>query len=208
MPQQFKNPANPEIHERTTGPEIWDDTDGAVDVLVSGVGTGGTITGVSRFIKHTRGKAIVSVAVEPAKSPVISQTLAGQPLKPSPHKIDRRGFIPTLDLSVVDRVERSRAPRPSSSRAGSPRRKGRRGTSSGAAAAVAVWLARQPGLPKTIVILPDTPSAPLDGALQVPAFSCRARGEPGICPSRRTPAAGLDSGGASREHARTEGRAR
>src|SRR4029078_3935585 len=78
MPQQFKNPANPEIHERTTGPQIWDDTDGAVDVLVSGVGTGGTITGVSRFIKNTRGKAIVSVAVEPAKSPVISQTLAGQ----------------------------------------------------------------------------------------------------------------------------------
>src|ERR1017187_9424095 len=106
--QQFKNPANPEIHFRTTGPEIWDDTDGEVDVLVSGVGTGGTITGVSRYIKQTRGKAITSVAVEPAGSPVITQKLAGQPLKPGPHKIQGigAGFIPdTLDLSLVDRVE-------------------------------------------------------------------------------------------------------
>ncbi|SBW12280.1 cysteine synthase A, O-acetylserine sulfhydrolase A subunit [uncultured Alphaproteobacteria bacterium] len=108
LPQQFKNPANPAIHEKTTGPEIWDDTDGAVDVLVSGVGTGGTITGISRYIKGTKGKAITSVAVEPAASPVISQKLAGADLKPGPHKIQGigAGFIPeTLDLSVIDRVE-------------------------------------------------------------------------------------------------------
>ncbi|MBU0652113.1 MAG: cysteine synthase A [Proteobacteria bacterium] len=108
IPQQFKNPANPEIHERTTGPEIWNDTDGAIDVLVSGVGTGGTITGISRYIKNTRGKKILSVAVEPKESPVISQTLAGAEIKPGPHKIQGigAGFIPdTLDLSIVDRVE-------------------------------------------------------------------------------------------------------
>jgi cysteine synthase A len=108
LPQQFKNPANPEIHEKTTGPEIWNDTDGAVDVFVSGVGTGGTITGVSRYIKNSKGKKIISVAVEPKESPVISQKLAGQEIKPAPHKIQGigAGFIPdTLDLSVVDRVE-------------------------------------------------------------------------------------------------------
>lgn len=108
MPQQFKNPANPAIHEKTTGPEIWNDTDGNVDVLVSGVGTGGTITGVSRYIKQTQGKNILSVAVEPKESPVISQKLAGHELQPGPHKIQGigAGFIPdTLDLSVVDRVE-------------------------------------------------------------------------------------------------------
>jgi cysteine synthase A len=108
MPQQFKNPANPAIHETTTGPEIWDDTDGAIDVLVSGVGTGGTITGVSRFIKNTKGKKIESVAVEPKESPVITQKMAGQELKPGPHKIQGigAGFIPdTLDLSLVDKVE-------------------------------------------------------------------------------------------------------
>lgn len=106
--QQFDNPANPEIHEKTTGPEIWNDTDGAVDVLVAGVGTGGTITGTSRYIKQTQGKAIVSVAVEPSDSPVISQTLAGQPVQPGPHKIQGigAGFIPgNLDLELVDRVE-------------------------------------------------------------------------------------------------------
>jgi cysteine synthase A len=108
LPQQFKNPANPEIHEKTTGPEIWNDTDGAIDVLVSGVGTGGTITGISRYIKNTKGKKIISVAVEPKESPVISQMLAGQEIKPAPHKIQGigAGFIPdTLDLSIVDRVE-------------------------------------------------------------------------------------------------------
>lgn len=108
MPQQFKNPANPAIHELTTGPEIWDDLDGEMDVFVAGVGTGGTITGVSRYFKHTRGRAITSIAVEPSHSPVISQKLAGEEIKPGPHKIQGigAGFIPdTLDLSVVDRVE-------------------------------------------------------------------------------------------------------
>ena len=106
--QQFDNPANPEIHEKTTGPEIWEDTDGEVDVFVAGVGTGGTITGVSRYIKNTQGKAITSVAVEPVDSPVIAQALAGEEIKPGPHKIQGigAGFIPgNLDLSVVDRVE-------------------------------------------------------------------------------------------------------
>jgi cysteine synthase A len=108
MLQQFKNPANPEIHFRTTGPEIWEDTDGSIDVLVAGIGTGGTISGVSRFIKKAKGKKILSVGVEPATSPVITQYLAGQPLRPGPHKIQGlgAGFIPdTLDLSMVDRVE-------------------------------------------------------------------------------------------------------
>ena len=106
--QQFKNPANPAIHEVTTGPEIWEDTDGQIDILVSGVGTGGTITGVSRYIKQTRGKAIQSIAVEPAASPVISQYRAGQPLQPGPHKIQGigAGFIPdNLDLSLIDEVQ-------------------------------------------------------------------------------------------------------
>ena len=109
MPQQFENPANPAIHEKTTGPEIWSQSDGEIDVLVSGVGTGGTITGVSRYIKNTCGKAILSVAVEPAESPIISQTLEGKELSPGPHKIQGigPGFIPgALDLSMVDRVER------------------------------------------------------------------------------------------------------
>lgn len=108
MPGQFENPANPAIHEKTTGPEIWNDTDGAVDVLVAGVGTGGTITGVSRYIKNIAGKPIVSVAVEPIISPVITQALAGEEIKPSPHKIQGSGagFVPkNLDLSMVDRVE-------------------------------------------------------------------------------------------------------
>src|SRR5260370_24753832 len=105
--QQFKNPANPEIHFQTTGPEIWNDTDGGVDVLVAGIGTGGTITGVSRYLKNERRKAILSVGVEPASRPVITQTLAGQPIQPGPSAIQGigAGFIPrTLDLSVVDRV--------------------------------------------------------------------------------------------------------
>ncbi len=108
MPQQFSNPANPAIHETTTGPEIWDDTAGKIDVFVAGVGTGGTITGVSRFIKKTKGKAITTVAVEPTASPLITQKRAGQELKPSGHKIQGIGanFIPdNLDLSLVDRVE-------------------------------------------------------------------------------------------------------
>jgi cysteine synthase A len=106
--QQFKNPANPRIHFETTGPEIWNDTEGKIDVLVSGIGTGGTISGVSRYIKNEKGKKILSVGVEPTNSPVITQTLNKQPLKPGPHKIQGlgAGFIPdTLDLSMVDRVE-------------------------------------------------------------------------------------------------------
>ncbi|BET97366.1 cysteine synthase A [Xenorhabdus taiwanensis] len=105
--QQFSNPANPEIHEKTTGPEIWEDTDGNVDVFVAGVGTGGTITGVARYLKNTRGKQVTIVAVEPESSPVISQKLAGEELKPGPHKIQGigAGFIPdNLDLTLVDRV--------------------------------------------------------------------------------------------------------
>lgn len=108
MPQQFDNPANPAIHEKTTGPEIWNDTDGAVDVLVAGVGTGGTITGISRYIKQVQGKSILSVAVEPLTSPIITQAMAGQDITPAPHKIQGigAGFIPkNLDLSLVDRVE-------------------------------------------------------------------------------------------------------
>lgn len=106
--QQFDNPANPEIHEKTTGPEVWNDTDGEVDVFVAGVGTGGTITGVSRYIKQTKGKAITSVAVEPVDSPVIAQTMAGNAVQPGPHKIQGigAGFIPgNLDLELIDRVE-------------------------------------------------------------------------------------------------------
>jgi cysteine synthase A len=108
MPGQFENPANPDIHFRTTGPEIWDDTGGNIDAFVAGVGTGGTITGVSRYLKQVKGKSVVSVAVEPAASPVITQTRHGEPIKPGPHKIQGigAGFIPkNLDLSMVDRVE-------------------------------------------------------------------------------------------------------
>ncbi len=161
LPQQFKNPANPAIHEATTGPEIWNDTDGAIDALVAGVGTGGTLTGISRFIKNAKGKKIVSVAVEPAESPVISQKLAGQELTPGPHKIQGigAGFIPdTLDLSLVDRVE----PVSGDEAIEMARRLAREegmlvGISCGAAAAVAVRLAKLDEFTgKTIVaILPD-----------------------------------------------------
>jgi cysteine synthase A len=160
--QQFKNPANPEIHFRTTGPEIWDDTAGKIDVLVSGVGTGGTISGVSRYIKQAKGKSIVSVAVEPEASPVITQTLNRQPIKPGPHKIQGigAGFIPdTLDLSLVDRV----ATVTNEEAIETARRLAREegilsGISSGAAAAVAVRLAKTAEFEgKTIVaILPDS----------------------------------------------------
>lgn len=109
MPSQFENPANPAIHEKTTGPEIWKDTDGAVDILVAGVGTGGTISGCSRYLKRECNKDLQTVAVEPVNSPVISQTLAGEPVQPAPHKIQGigAGFVPTnLDLSIIDRVEK------------------------------------------------------------------------------------------------------
>ncbi|MGA2275478.1 MAG: cysteine synthase A [Bryobacteraceae bacterium] len=160
--QQFQNPANPEIHFRTTGPEIWDDTNGAIDVLVSGVGTGGTITGVSRYIKGTRGKAITSVAVEPAASPVITQKLAGQPLQPGPHKIQGigAGIIPdTLDLSLVDRVETVTNEESVEMARRLAREEGiLSGISSGAAVSVAARLVEEPEFAgKTIVvILPDS----------------------------------------------------
>jgi cysteine synthase len=160
--QQFDNPANPEIHFRTTGPEIWSDTDGKVDVLISGVGTGGTITGVSRYIKQEKGKNIVSVAVEPVSSPVISQTLAGQPIKPGPHKIQGigAGFIPrNLDLSVVDRVELVTNEESIEMARRLAREEGLlSGISCGAAVAAAVRLARDEQFNgKTmVVILPDS----------------------------------------------------
>ncbi len=161
LPQQFKNPANPAIHEKTTGPEIWNDTDGGIDVLVAGVGTGGTITGISRYIKKTKGKNIISVAVEPKESPVISQKLAGQELKPGPHKIQGigAGFIPdTLDLSLVDRVEQVDAAEAVDMARRLAREEGMLvGISCGAAAAVAVRLAQRDEFAgQTIVaILPD-----------------------------------------------------
>lgn len=162
MPQQFENPSNPAIHEKTTGPEIWRDTDGQVDALVAGVGTGGTISGVSRYIKHTQGKAIVSVAVEPAGSPVITQTLAGDEVKPSPHKIQGigAGFVPkNLDLSLVDRVEPVTDEDAKTMALRLMREEGILcGISCGAAMAAAVKLAHEPDMQgKTIVvILPDS----------------------------------------------------
>lgn len=161
MPQQFQNPANPAIHEKTTGPEIWDATDGKVDVIVSGVGTGGTITGISRYLKHTRGRNVLSVAVEPETSPVMSQHRAGEPLKPAPHKIQGigAGFIPgTLDLSVVDRIERvSNEEAVAFARRLATEEGILAGISCGAAAAVAARLSAEPAMAgKTIVvILPD-----------------------------------------------------
>jgi cysteine synthase A len=160
LPQQFNNPANPAIHEKTTGPEIWADTDGAVDVIVSGVGTGGTLTGISRYLK-AQGKTIISVAVEPKESPVITQKLAGEELKPGPHKIQGigAGFIPeNLDLSLVDRVEQVDSNEAIEFARRLTREEGLLvGISSGAAVAAAVRLANLPEFAgKTIVvILPD-----------------------------------------------------
>lgn len=160
--QQFKNPANPAIHEATTGPEIWADTDGGIDILVSGVGTGGTITGISRYIKHTRGKAITSVAVEPTASPVLTQARAGESLKPGPHKIQGigAGFVPdVLDLSLVDAIEQVS----NEDAVDFARRLAREegilaGISCGAATAAAVrWAHKPENAGKTIVvILPDS----------------------------------------------------
>ena len=160
--QQFKNPANPAIHEQTTGPEIWDDTDGKIDIFVSGVGTGGTITGVSRYIKRTMGKAITSVAVEPTASPVLTQARAGEPLKPGPHKIQGlgAGFVPdTLDMSLVDEVEQvSNEDAVLYARRLAHEEGILSGISSGAAVAAAVRQARRPENAGKIivVILPDS----------------------------------------------------
>lgn len=160
--QQFSNPANPEIHEKTTGPEIWEDTDGNVDVFVAGVGTGGTITGVGRYLKNTRGKQVTIVAVEPEDSPVISQKLAGEELKPGPHKIQGigAGFIPdNLDLTLVDRVfkisneEAMQIARELSEKEGILS-----GISSGAAVAAAIKIAQEDAYKdkNIVVILPSS----------------------------------------------------
>ena len=169
--RQFENPANPAIHEKTTGPEIWDDTEGKVDVFIAGVGTGGTLTGVSRYIKGTKGKRILTVAVEPTNSPVISQTLAGQTPTPSPHKIQGigAGFIPkNLDLSLVDRVEQVSNEEAIAVARSLAREEGMLcGISCGAAMAAALRLAKEPAQAgKTIVvILPDAGERYLSGAL-------------------------------------------
>jgi cysteine synthase A len=162
LPQKFENPANPAIHESTTGPEIWNDTDGAVDALVSGVGTGGTITGVSRYIKCHQHRAILSVAVEPAASPILTQHTTKQPLKPSPHKIQGigAGFVPkVLDLSLVDRIEQVSNEEAIEFARRLAREEGiLSGISSGAAVAVAVRLAKEPELAgkNIVVVLPDS----------------------------------------------------
>jgi cysteine synthase A len=177
MMKQFENPANPAIHEATTGPEIWEDTDGAVDAFVAGVGTGGTITGVSRYIKKTKGKKILSVAVEPEASPLITQTLAGQPLTPGPHKIQGLGanFVPkNLDLSMVDRVERVSNEESIAMARRLAREEGiLSGVSCGAAMAAALRLAFDPAFKgKTIVtVLPDSGERYLSGPLYEGLFA-------------------------------------
>ncbi len=171
LPQQFDNPANPRIHLETTGPEIWEDTGGVVDVLVSGVGTGGTITGVSRYIKGEKKHPLISIAVEPTASPVIMQTLANQEVKPGPHKIQGlgAGFIPkNLDLTQVDRVELVTNEESIEMARRLAREEGiLSGISCGAAVAAAVRVAKEPAMAdKTIVvILPDSGERYLTSAL-------------------------------------------
>ncbi|KAG8271247.1 hypothetical protein J6590_067683 [Homalodisca vitripennis] len=162
MLQQFSNPANPQIHEYTTGPEIWADTDGKVDIFIAGVGTGGTITGVARYLKRTRNKNIIAVAVEPSDSPVISQTLAGEELTPGPHKIQGigAGFIPdNLDLSIIDRVEKITNQKAMSTARRLMEEEGiLAGISSGAAVAAALKLQEEKALANKniVVILPSS----------------------------------------------------
>ena len=171
IPQQFKNPANPEIHYQTTGPEIWKQTGGGIDVLVAGVGTGGTISGVSRYIKGDKKRKIISVAVEPAESPVITQYLEGKEIKPGPHKIQGigAGFIPdTLDLSLVDRVEQVTSEEAIVNSRRLAREEGiLSGISCGAAMAVALRLAGLPEFEGKIIvaILPDAGERYLSGPL-------------------------------------------
>ncbi|MBL0160895.1 MAG: cysteine synthase A [Bryobacterales bacterium] len=175
--QQFQNPANPQIHFETTGPEIWDDTEGGIDVLVSGVGTGGTITGISRYIKQAKGKAITSIAVEPTASPVITQTRNGEAVQPGPHKIQGigAGFIPgTLDLSIVDRVDQVTNEESMEMARRLAAEEGILcGISCGAAAAAAVKAAFEPQFAgKTIVVvLPDAGERYLTSALFEGMFS-------------------------------------
>jgi cysteine synthase A len=185
MLQQFVNPANPQIHHDTTGPEIWSDTNGQVDVFVAGVGTGGTISGVSRYIKQTLGKPLMSVAVEPGSSPVITQTLAGIPLQPGPHKIQGigAGFVPkNLDLSLVDRVEQVSDEEALAMARRLIREEGiLAGISCGAATTVAVRLAAEKEFEnKTIVVvLPDSGERYLSSILFEGIF-----GESGLAPGR------------------------
>ncbi len=182
--QQFANPANPKIHHDTTGPEIWRDTDGQVDVFVAGVGTGGTITGVSRYIKHTLEKPLVSVAVEPVNSPVISQTMAGQDLKPGPHKIQGigAGFVPAnLELALVDRVETVSDDEAISMARRLMKEEGiLAGISCGAAMTAALRLAKEPQFAgKTIVVvLPDSGERYLSSALFEGVFDERGLASP------------------------------
>ena len=169
--KQFDNPANPAIHEKTTGPEIWEDTDGKLDIFVSGVGTGGTLTGVSRYIKRTKGKKIMTVAVEPALSPVITQTFAGQPLQPASHKIQGlgAGFIPqNLDLSMIDKVEQVGNEESIEMARRLAREEGiLSGISCGAALTAALRLAQDPANAGKLIVtvLPDAGERYLSGAL-------------------------------------------
>jgi len=169
--RQFDNPANPAIHEATTGPEIWNDTDGQVDVLVAGVGTGGTLTGVSRYLKRTRKRPLVTVAVEPSASPVITQALAGEGLKPAPHKIQGigAGFVPgNLELALVDRVEQVSNEEAIAMARRLAREEGiLAGISCGAAMAAALRLAFEPAAAgrTIVVVLPDSGERYLSGAL-------------------------------------------
>jgi cysteine synthase A len=180
--QQFKNPANPAIHEKTTGPEIWDDTDGAVDIFVAGVGTGGTITGVSRYLKKTRGKAVTTVAVEPSASPLLTQTRNGEPLQPAGHKIQGIGanFVPeVLDLSLVDAIEQVSNDEAIDTARRLIREEGILcGISCGAATAAALrWAHKPEHAGKTIVvILPDSGERYLSSALFEGLFD--ASGQP------------------------------
>ena len=177
--QQFKNPANPAIHEQTTGPEIWNDTDGAIDILVAGVGTGGTITGVSRYLKHTQGKPILSAAVEPVASPVLTQQRAGEPIKPAPHKIQGigAGFVPeVLDLSLVDEIEQVSNEDAIHYAHRLAREEGiLAGISCGAATAAAVRIAQRPEhAGKTIVVvLPDSGERYLSSVLFEGVFDAK-----------------------------------
>ncbi|WP_417226364.1 cysteine synthase A [Amphritea sp.] len=177
MLQQFENPANPQIHEQTTGPEIWNDTDGQIDILVAGVGTGGTITGISRYIKQQQGKAITSVAVEPTASPIITQAMNGEELKPSPHKIQGigAGFVPkNLDLSIVDQVEQvSNEDAIETARQLMLKEGILAGISCGAALNAALKVSEQPGNEDKmiVVILPDSGERYLSTVLFEGTFS-------------------------------------